>query len=77
MTHPTLRTRLTADATHTIHFTLPPEMGDEVDVIIMPRIVAPAGALTGDSLAMAHLADQTGFARDVLSSPEEDCWNDL
>ena len=52
-------------------------MGDEVDVIIMPRGAAPSGALTGDSLVMARLASETGFARDVLGRPEEDVWNDI
>jgi len=30
-----------------------------------------------ESLAMARLMDESGFAKNVLNSSEEDCWNDL
>ncbi len=71
-----LRKQLTADANHTIHFVLPPEMGNEVDVLIFPRL---STKLTDqqESLAMARLMDASGFANNVLNSAEEDCWNDL
>ncbi len=70
------RQRVTADANHTIHITLPPEMGDEVEVIVLP-IGAKNTAMPEQSLAMAQLMDETGFARNVLASAEEDCWNAL
>jgi hypothetical protein len=71
-----IRQRLTADANHSIHITLPPEMGDEVEIIILPS-GAKNAAIPEQSLAMAQLMDETGFARNVLASAEEDCWNAL
>lgn len=71
-----IRQRLTADANHTIHVTLPPEMGDEVEIIILPS-GAEKTALSEASLDMAQLMDETGLARNVLASAEEDCWNAL
>ena len=76
MTTIALRQQLTADATHTIHVSLPPEMGDEVEVFVFPRGVVQQ-QIPLESLAIASLMDETGFARNVLNSPEEDCWNDL
>ncbi len=70
-----LRKQLTADASHTIHFVLPPEMGDEVEVLIFPR--SSTKLIGQESLAMAELMDESGFAKNVLNSVEEDCWNDL
>ncbi len=71
-----LRKQLTADASHTIHLVLPPEMGDEVEVIVFPRSTSKAAAQQ-ESLAIAQLMDESGFARNILNSAEEDCWNDL
>jgi len=69
-----LRKQLTADASHTIHLVLPPEMGDEVEVIVYQ-----SSKLSGqhESLAMARLIDESGFAKNILNSIEEDCWNEL
>lgn len=69
-----LRKHLTADSSHTIHMMLPPEMGSEVDVIVLPRV---AGQVPQESLMMAQLMDESGFAQNILNSVEEDCWNDL
>ncbi|MBI5919133.1 MAG: hypothetical protein HY849_07160 [Nitrosomonadales bacterium] len=71
-----LRQYLTADASHTIHLVLPPEMGDEVEIIVFPRASAELAARQ-ESLAMAQLLDESGFVKNVLNSSEEDCWNDL
>ena len=71
-----LRKQLTADASHTIHLVLPPEMGDEVEVIVFPRSSSQL-AMQQESLAMALLMDGSGFAKNILNSAEEDCWNDL
>jgi hypothetical protein len=30
-----------------------------------------------ESMFMAQLIDESGFAKNILNSPEEDCWNDL
>jgi hypothetical protein len=71
-----IRKHLTADASHTIHLVLPPEMGNEVEVIVFPRSSSKA-AEQQESHAMAQLMDESGFAKNVLNSAEEDCWNDL
>lgn len=71
-----LRQHLTADASHTIHLVLPPEMGDEVEVIVIPR-PSSKGGMPQESLEMAQLMDESGFAKKILNSAEEDCWNDL
>ena len=71
-----LRKQLTADASHTIHLVLPPEMGNEVEVIVFPRSSSKAAAQQ-ECLAMAQLMDESGFAKHILNSAEEDCWNDL
>lgn len=71
-----LRQQLTADASHTIHLVLPPDMGDEVEVIVFARSPSKLAAQQ-ESLAMAQLMDESGFAKNVLDNPEEDCWNDL
>ncbi|MDP1592702.1 MAG: hypothetical protein Q8L80_00445 [Gallionella sp.] len=71
-----LRKHLTADENHTIHLVLPAEMGNEVDVIVFPRASAKTTAQQ-ESMAMAQLMDESGFAKNILNSVEEDCWNDL
>lgn len=71
-----LRKQLTADASHTIHLVLPPEMGDEVEVVVFSRSSSKL-AMQQESSAMARLMDESGFAKNVLNSVEEDCWNDL
>lgn len=69
------RQQVKADANHTIHVLIPLEMGDEVEIFVFPR--GAAKEMPQESLAMARLMDESGFAKNVLSSPEEDCWNDL
>lgn len=71
-----LRQQIKVDASHMIHLTLPPEMGDEVEIIVFPRSSSQL-AMQQESLAMAQLMDESGFAKNVLNSAEEDCWNDL
>lgn len=71
-----LRKQLTADANHAIHLVLPPEMGDEVEIIVFPRVSSKL-AMEQENLLMARLMDESGFAQNVLNSAEEDCWNDL
>jgi hypothetical protein len=71
-----LRQQLKADANHMIHLALPTEMGDEVEVIVFPRSTSKLEGRQ-ESLTMAQLMDESGFAKNVLSNPEEDCWNDL
>ena len=71
-----LRKQLTADANHTIHIVLPAEMGDEVEVVVFPRSSSKLAAQQ-ESSAMARLMDESGFAKNILNSTEEDCLNDL
>ncbi len=71
-----LRIHLTADASHTIHFVLPPEMGNEVDVIVFPRLTSKSTEQQ-ESQVLAQLMDESGFEKNILNSAEEDCWNDL
>jgi len=71
-----LHKQLTADASHTIHLALPPEMSDEVEVVVFPRSSSKAAAQQ-ESLAMAQLMDESGIAINIVNSAEEDCWNDL
>jgi hypothetical protein len=71
-----LRKQLTADANHTIHIVLPAEMGDEVEVVVFPRSSSKLAAQQ-ESSVMARLMDESGFAKNILNSTEEDCWNAL
>jgi len=68
--------QLRVDASHTIHLAIPEELGYDVEVFVFPR-----GAVKKDmpleSLAMASLIDESGFAKNILNSAEEECWNDL
>lgn len=70
------RQHLKADVNHMIHLALPPEMGDEVEVIVLPR-KSLNGEMSQESLLMAQMIDESGFAKNILNSAEEDCWNDL
>lgn len=71
-----LRQFVTADATHTIHITLPPEISNRVEVIILTASDTQTD-ISEDSLVIAKLMDDSGFAKRVLNDPDEDCWNDL
>lgn len=71
-----LRQFATADASRTIHIQLPAGLAGDVEVIVLP---APEGhtGIPVEKLVSADLTDESGFAKDILASPEEDCWNDL
>jgi len=52
---------------------VPEDFGNKVDIIVLK---------SGDkdfeaSIELTKLQETTGFARDVLGSPEEDVWNEL
>ena len=68
--------QLQTDSSHTIHLVIPKELGSEVDVIVFSR-GAEKKEMSPDSLAMASLMDETGFAKNILNSAVEECWNDL
>lgn len=67
------RQQIKADANRMIHLALPPEMSDEVEVIVF----SSKNVGEQESLVMARLLDETGFVQNVLNNPEEDCWNEL
>lgn len=71
-----LRQFVTADASHTIHVKLPPGIPDLVEVIVMSASDGKSH-FPEESLAQARLMDESGFARNVLNNPDEDCWNEL
>ncbi|MDP2751009.1 MAG: hypothetical protein Q8O31_00145 [Rhodocyclaceae bacterium] len=75
---------VTADAHHTIHVTLPPDMSNQVEIIILPinqnqHISAENTPFSPflERLAFARMQEQTGFAKNILGSSAEDVWNDL
>ena len=71
---PLLRLHLKADANRMIQIEIPEHLGDSVDVLVFPSGTDPAST---ESLAGMKLFEETAFARDVLGSEEEECWNDL
>ena len=71
-----LRQFVTADASHTIHIKLPPEISDRVEVIVLSASDRQTD-MPEESPVQAKLMDESGFAKNVLNNPEEDCWNDL
>lgn len=52
---------------------IPRPAGSRVRVIVQELPENPPS----EAMALADLQSQTGFARDVLSNPAEDVWNDL
>lgn len=71
-----LRESLCVDANHQLHINVPADMGDEFEVIVIPRITSKK-KMTQEILGMAQLMDESGFAQNILNSTDEDCWNDL
>jgi len=70
------RQHIKADANHMIHLTLPLEMSEEVEIIVIARSSSNT-EMPQESLLMAQIMDESGFAKNILNSVEEDCWNDL
>lgn len=68
--------QLRTDSSHAIHLVIPEELGSEVEVFVFSR-GAENKEIPPDSLAMASLMDETGFAKNILNSAIEECWNDL
>lgn len=64
------RKQLTVDADRAIHLIVPPDLGNEIEVIVLPR---GSSAIT----PVSGLMPNSGFALDVLNNAEEECWNDL
>lgn len=67
---------------HTLSQNLPDQSAvfvffvDKSDLGTAPAFAA-LQAPNSEDLAMMKLFEETAFARDVLSHPDEDCWNDL
>ncbi len=70
------RQNLIVDEDHTIHLTIPPEMGHSVEVFVFAQ-EAVTTSLQHNSLAISNAMDESGFSKTVLNNVEEDCWNDL
>lgn len=74
-----------ADSSHMIHLTLPPNLGDEVEVFVLPREAQTATSapnqvptnLSEEQLARLRLQSGSGFAQNVLLDPAEEVWNEL
>jgi hypothetical protein len=54
-----IRRRVKADASHTIHITLPPEIGDEVEVVILPASASAASLTDDEAFNLAAYAATT------------------
>lgn len=68
----------TVDERGYIHLQLEKLAGVKVRVIIEDLDTRPNQAATpAESLALAKMQEQTGFAKHVLGSAAEDAWNDL
>lgn len=68
----------TVDERGYIHLQLERPAGVKVRIIIEELDTPPNQAATpAESLALARMQEQTGFAKHVLGSSAEDVWNDL
>lgn len=75
MAQPILKDTLIVDKQHQVHINIPAEMGDKVDIIVFSSKAVEEERQ--DSINMACIFDESGFAKNILNSKEEDCWNDL
>jgi hypothetical protein len=57
-----------------LHVKVPQGLGNRFELIILPLSEDEA---QGDSLEYMKLQQESGFAKQVLASAEEDVWNDL
>jgi hypothetical protein len=68
----------TVDEKGYIHLQLEKPAGIKVRIIIEDLDAYPNQAATpAESIALARMQEQTGFAKHVLGSAAEDVWNDL
>lgn len=65
-----MRQRFKLDASRTIQLSLPQEMGDEVEIVIL-------SSSAGQAAASEQAATEAGFIQNLLTNEEEDCWNEL
>ena len=68
----------TVDESGYIHLQLEQLAGVKVRIIIENFETCPdRTALPAESLALAKMQEQTGFAKHILGSAAEDVWNDV
>lgn len=65
---------VTAD--DTLHNELPPVVSDRVVAIVISASDKPT-EVSAASVFLAKSMDETGYVKNVLLNPDEDCWNDL
>ena len=65
---------VTAD--ETLHNELPLVVSDQVETIVISASDKPTETPAA-SIFLAKSLDETGFVKNVLHDPEEECWNDL
>lgn len=56
-----------------LHIKIPPEMGQNIELIILPL----ADSRKKESVEYMRMQEESGFARNVLASEKEDVWNDV
>ena len=63
-------------AEDTLHIELPLVVSDRVETIVISASDKPT-EMPAASVFLAKSLVETGFVKNVLRNPEEDCWNDL
>lgn len=56
-----------------LHVRVPQDMGKKFEVIVMPI----EGEIKDESLHYMRLQEESGFAKNVLASVDEDVWNEV
>lgn len=56
-----------------LHIKVPPEMGENIELIILPF----ADSKKNESVEYMKMQEESGFVRNVLASEKEDVWNDV
>jgi hypothetical protein len=67
----------TVDDSGFIHLQLEKQAGAKVRIIIEDIDTRNQAEASAESIALAKMQEQTGFAKYVLGSAAEDVWNDL
>lgn len=56
-----------------LHIKVPPEMGENLELIILPFAESGKAA----SVEYMKMQEESGFVKNVLASEKEDVWNDI
>lgn len=59
-----------------LHIELPLVVSGQVEAIVISASVRPT-EMPAASVFLAKSLGETGFVKNVLRNPEEECWNDL